>query len=550
MIFVMGQTCSFGEVGVEDCDDGEDNDLDGYVDCEDDDCECDEEVVDGGVDLATCVPSEPSAVYNLEDFPDMFDESGAYAGYLVVADAAESSYESEAISIMVRALESNGLTVDSNANKSDNEVDDVNDKNIITVGDVCTNTVLQKILCYDATTCEDALTDLGVLVGQAYIGLLETDQGFHHLVLVGGSPADIRYASDIMAEHECYDLDESEVVATTVSASSLSVGNDVCPGEEYFMFELGTGESLTEVQEEISSTELPTFLDDETYRSNNGTVYTCTQTLNFPYFYTNELSVEHPDQDSSEYYFTLNNTHSTWVYTIFFDPYLDVSYIDNIFGTELEIQNNKYTIIDVNKNNDSALTDMTLMSGTQTWISQSEVITRTFDGVDHTIELIEVSEDELSCNLYVDGSETLIDVGDIQNVNGINVGVLDAQIPDQDQDVCMFIIGNKYTFISQESDESNVVKVNDETVSGTTAGMGLFTNNAIANYSKVDRILIYFTPEEDVVMSPGDEYIFPVFGSLKYVFGGYSEIDGKGKVYVADSTAVTTVLDDGTTGIE
>ena len=67
--------------------------------------------------------------------------------------------------------------------------------------------------------CEDAL---GISSGQALIKLFEND-GNYALVVAGQDAMDTRLASEIVANWDDYELTGTEMVATTVSASSLTV---------------------------------------------------------------------------------------------------------------------------------------------------------------------------------------------------------------------------------------------------------------------------------------------------------------------------------------
>ena len=85
---------------------------------------------------------------------------------------------------------------------------DQHDLNIITVGDVCENTVLQDILGYNAGNCNDAYTDLGVDSDEAYIGLYRNfDDGGRYLVVIGEDPLMRRAAAYEVVDHHHPDFE-------------------------------------------------------------------------------------------------------------------------------------------------------------------------------------------------------------------------------------------------------------------------------------------------------------------------------------------------------
>lgn len=102
--------------------------------------------------------------------------------------------------------------------KLDSEVADPMGVNLIAVGGPCANSVVAELMGNPA----DCSTALGITSGQALIKLFENGE-YVALVVAGQDAMDTRLASHILSNHEDYGLSGDEMIATTVSESSLSV---------------------------------------------------------------------------------------------------------------------------------------------------------------------------------------------------------------------------------------------------------------------------------------------------------------------------------------
>lgn len=102
--------------------------------------------------------------------------------------------------------------------KLDNEVADPTAVNIIAVGGPCANSVVAELMGNPAS-CESAL---GITSGQALIKLFENGENVA-LVLAGQDAMDTRLAAQILSNSGDYALSGDEMIATTVSESSLKV---------------------------------------------------------------------------------------------------------------------------------------------------------------------------------------------------------------------------------------------------------------------------------------------------------------------------------------
>jgi len=102
------------------------------------------------------------------------------------------------------------------ANKFDTEISSPGAQNLISVGGPCANSVSSALLGNPEVCWE------GFEAGKAMLKLVESGVNVA-LIIAGGEGPDTQLASRILQEFENYDLSGSEMVATTVSASGLSV---------------------------------------------------------------------------------------------------------------------------------------------------------------------------------------------------------------------------------------------------------------------------------------------------------------------------------------
>lgn len=154
---------------------------------------------DGAIVQQTCTPA-PATAHELEDYPGMFDTDydGVFDGILVVGDNAPAE-DAITITNIAMALEDDGLNV-SNAVKLDTEVIDFC-QNMIVVGEVCENSVLQEILGYSQANCNDAYVDLVVDTDEGYIGLFESPQGYVYLIVIGEDAMIRMKTGNVVSEH-------------------------------------------------------------------------------------------------------------------------------------------------------------------------------------------------------------------------------------------------------------------------------------------------------------------------------------------------------------
>ena len=135
----------------------------------------------------------------------------AYAKvYIAPTDATTSESMTSSTSTII--------PISVSAVKLDTEVSNVESKNIVAVGGPCANAVVAELMG-NPSDCGSAL---GIESGQALIKLFENGD-YVALVVAGQDAMDTRLAAQILSNWDDYDLSGSEMIATTVSESSLSV---------------------------------------------------------------------------------------------------------------------------------------------------------------------------------------------------------------------------------------------------------------------------------------------------------------------------------------
>jgi hypothetical protein len=152
--------------------------------------------------------------YDREDQQSLVIEHPYDTTYAKVYIAPTEASTSETSTNVVTTI----VPISVSAVKLDTEVSSVTNKNIVAVGGPCANSVVAELMGNPA----DCGTALGIESGQALIKLFENGD-YVALVVAGQDAMDTRLAAQIVSNWEDYDLSGDEMIATTVSESSLSV---------------------------------------------------------------------------------------------------------------------------------------------------------------------------------------------------------------------------------------------------------------------------------------------------------------------------------------
>lgn len=148
-------------------------------------------------------PADRETNYDLSQYPSFFIQNGKFNGILALSDKADAeeviSISDIAVSLQF-ASESPSPTIerlDIGATKLASEVSNIKSVNSILVGTACNNPLISEIL----NNPKDCQTGLQVGVGR--IDLYEIDE-WVHIIVSGGTPANIRSAATVLANYGDY----------------------------------------------------------------------------------------------------------------------------------------------------------------------------------------------------------------------------------------------------------------------------------------------------------------------------------------------------------
>ncbi len=383
-----------------------------------------------------------------------------------------------------------------------------------------------------------------------YPDMFIEDGTFNGILVVG---ADARAEDVIGITNIATSLQTVSVQETVVSETEADTEYSVSEGYELCNRNLYPGYNISACEPSVDDSDLD-LLADDVYHDAEGTNDNdekYTQQILFQNQQTGQFLYTQDDEDApvaDTYLFIDNSNNYLYNYTLQFDSYIDVVNTsntnagDDLEGTTLNLQGRSYTITDLQIGTGDRIIMLELQSGDSVvWMSEGESLTRTIDGVEHTVELMDVSAEATSttgsCGFKVDGTEVWVDVKDTETVNGVTLGITDAKrvnIEAGNQDVCEVAIGAGEVTIRQNDE----IQFNNEDVDGT---LGLFrnpttvTSNGNLRWSGFD---IAFAPDTDeVYLAPGDEYIDPMFGNFKFVFAGVETGGVETIEFVAGSTS-------------
>ncbi len=347
------------------------------------------------------------------------------------------------------------------------------------------------------------------------------DGVFDALIVVGATAAseDVVGAVDIGASMQ-FELKKETPVSVGGSDVLISSGIKIKgTGSEVLNYNESLGEVRTTAIDDI---DMPVTLAQGRYTESEGAndndvTYTQIVTLND----TNGVALhDQPDDGyNMDDYLELYDTSPIYKYALTFDDQVQydnsttTTAKDDLEGTTLEIQGNLYTITKV-KTASGKLSEITLMAGeTLLWLTQDQVITKTVAGVDHEVKVVDVTDDEDSCGVSVDGDMAWITVGSSKTINGVDLGVLDAKAVHaqlQDVDVCELNIGATEILLKDgDRLQRDGVDVKDAHVIIDSVAKGEWNGFSIE-----------MTPEDNIFLAKDKEYVDPALGNIKFVMGG------------------------------
>ena len=385
---------------------------------------------------------------------------------------------------------------------------------------------VKKIAALGAGTVMMGATMLGALAAADlanYPAPFVVDGKFDGFIVVGDKAAaeDVVGAVDIGASLQ-FELKKEVSVAVAAEPSVV-----VTEGVKI----VGTGGEVLNYNEDLGDVrvtplddaDLPVMLAEGRYIESEGATdndVTYTQLLSLGSENGRPLHDQPTDGLNMADYLELYDDALLYNYTLEFDDNVEYaltgtgSLADDIEGSTIEIQGNVYTITDVKFASDLTIDEITLMAGvTLVWLQQDQVITKTIAGVPHEIKVIDVTDDEDSCGVSVDGEVAWIDVKSSKVISGVNIGVLDAKAVHaqlQDVDICEINVGAQELKLKNgDRLEKDNVEVKDANVVITNAGNGTWTG-----------FRIEFTPDDDTFLAKDQSFTDPALENFKFVMGG------------------------------
>jgi len=361
-----------------------------------------------------------------------------------------------------------------------------------------------------------------------YPNMFIKDGHFNGLLVVGQNADTI---DTIGMTNIALGLQKAAVTKTTVCGEGATSTTTVSDGVR--IDKSGThmnyGNSIYDVTSTLDDSDLPNILADGEYSESEGNTDNnedYTQVLNFVDGTGTMSYVQDDDgaEDAGSYLkFVDTSGKYAYQYRLEFDSpveYDTEDASDDLKSTSIDIQGQPYTITDAHFTSGHVLDKLTLMAGqSMMWIGQGETVTKTIDGVDHTIKMIDVNNEATACGFEVDGSTVWIDKDSTETVNDVTLGVTDAlavYTEHYDGDMCKIFIGAEELVL----EDGQKVKKAGTDVDGSEVSLSAASASTAGYWTG---LTITWTPDDDTYLAAGDELVDPVFGNFKFVYGGVSK---------------------------
>ncbi len=392
--------------------------------------------------------------------------------------------------------------------------------------------VLRKATAIAASASFIGATMLGAMAQDlaTYPAPFVKDGKFDAFIVVGEKAAaeDVVGAVDVGTSLQ-FALKKATTVSAGAAEATIDSGVKIQKSGDKFNYE----DSIAGIEQNtaITADDLPTALADGKYVESEGAnknSVTYTQKLLFNQTGTAKLIYGQDDTlapKAGDYLF-LNRGTNLYNYTLEFDSGV---VFDNTSSTNarndlktstIAIQGQTYTITDVALNG-GKISQLNLLSGEAVlWLTQNNPITKTINGVDHKVEVLDVTDAADACQVKVDDVTAIINTDETKVVNGVQIGVTDvraihAQL--QDVDVCQLSVGASEVDIV----DGDNVKVDSTAIDGTTGSIA--QSRKSSGTAALDKVSIVYDGsnwDDDQWLAPGKEFIDPIFKSWKLVYGG------------------------------
>jgi hypothetical protein len=349
-----------------------------------------------------------------------------------------------------------------------------------------------------------------------YPNMFISDDGhFNGLIVVGANAASIDTigALDVALALQSAAVKETVVCTdegTTSDSLVLDDGLQIQKTNSY----LNYGNDTKSIVEKVTVADLPSLLakgryDNEDYKQE----ILLSDQVSFVFGQDKRYAPEAGD------YLYFKTNQNAYEYMLQFDSAITFDTKEDLEGTTIQIQGQTYTISSVRLNHttNGAIEKMTLMVGeTLVWLTQGESITKTLNGKEYKVEVINVDNNGEKCGLLIDGSSEWIDKNAQKTVGGLTVGVTDV-IPvysDDRKGVCKVNLGSSKLILTHDDE----VDVDGKKIDGSTVYLTSDATDPVIN--KWSGIRIKYQPSEDTYLSFEEEMKDPIFENFKFVFGG------------------------------
>lgn len=356
-----------------------------------------------------------------------------------------------------------------------------------------------------------------------YPDMFIKDGHFDGVIVVGANAKPI---DNIGATNVALGLQSAAVSKTVVCTEEESTSTETVSVDDGAKLEktnsyLNYGDAANAVVDKLTSSDLPNLLANGRYSVSKGSTRATED-------YTQELSMtanvefvfaqNRRDAPNADDYLKLTRSADAYNYVLQFDADVEFATGDHtdLEGSTLQIQGQTYTLSEVRATG-ATLDKMTFMVGdTLQWITQDETVSKTVDGKTYEISVTSVDNNGNKCGISVDGFVQWIDLNSQKTVNGLTVGVSDV-IPVYSEDrkgVCQLNLGSSELVIEHGRD----VMVDGSRISGSTGYLSF--DGAAPAVNKWSGLKIDYQPRDDTFLAKGDEFVDPVLGNFKFLFGG------------------------------
>jgi len=407
-----------------------------------------------------------------------------------------------------------------NQNKNNqNSIKNLFQKNILTQ---TSKKIISAGVCV-SIACASLTSALALATLDSYPAPFVKDGNFDALIVIGKNALaeDVLGAVDIGASLQ-YAMRQVKSIPVGDAESVIDKGVKVKgTGSE----KLNYGEYLGTVKgTAMDDSELPDILAKGKFKESHGTTKneeSYTQELTFSKS-NGQVLYDRPDEVSTadDFLEILSNTEF-YNYTLRFDGSVDFDTTnagkveEDFQGASIELQGQKFTITDA-KATSGKITELRLQAGdTLLWLSQDQIVEKTVNGFTHIIKVVDVTNNENSCGVSVDGDVAWIDVNSDETINGLSISILGAKAVHaelQDMDICQVNIGSTELLLKQGSNvEMDGKEIKDAEVNLQIGSPGSGEWNGFS---------IAYTPDEDLFLQKNQSMTDPTFGLFKIMMEG------------------------------